>query len=69
MCFETVVSIISLAAAVICYAGYRYCCENVYLRYAKDKKSRPGAGTSKGDKANYCSATIARKRREINDRY
>ena len=51
MDLDTFLAVVSLAGAVICYACYRYCRENVYLRYAKDKKrGRPGAGTSKGGK-------------------
>ena len=51
MSLDTFLAIVCVVGAVISYAGYRYCCENVYLRYAKDKKrGRPGAGTSKGGK-------------------
>ena len=36
---------------------------------ATHMKKLPRSGNSKGSKAKYCMATIAHKRREINDRY
>ena len=61
---ETFLGIVCLIGAIVCRIVFRYCSENVYIRYAGDKKRcRPGAGTSKGGKGNYCSASVAQKRR------
>ena len=37
MNFDTAVNVISLILLVICYVGYKWCCNNVYLKY-KDQK-------------------------------
>jgi len=51
MDLETVLTIVCLVCMVVCRIVIHYYTENVYLRYAGDKKrSRPGAGTSKGGK-------------------
>lgn len=51
MSLDDFIILVCAVAGVICFVGYRLCCEYVYLRYAKDKKrGRPGAGTSKGGK-------------------
>ena len=37
MSIETVLAIVCLVGAVLCYAGYRYFNENVYLTYKEQK--------------------------------
>ena len=37
MSLETFLSIVSFVVLVVCYIGYRYCSENVYLRYKEQK--------------------------------
>lgn len=41
MSFDTFISIVCIVGAVLCYAGYRYFSENVYLSY---KDQRVGGG-------------------------
>ena len=35
MSFDTVIAIVCLVGAVVCYGIYRYCSKNVYLKYQK----------------------------------
>ena len=37
MTLDTFIAIVCLVGAVVCWVGYRHCCENVYLTY-KDQK-------------------------------
>ena len=68
MTLENFLIIADLIFTVTCGIGYRYCCENVYLHYAKDKKrGRPGTGTSESGIGKFCIAILAQKRRKIND--
>ena len=38
MCVETFIGIVCLVGAAVCYAVYRYCSENVYLKYQKTRR-------------------------------
>lgn len=78
MTLEGFLTIASFMFTVICYIGYRYCCENVYLKYKeqkvggrtkrrKRKSCLPGVGARKTARQNYCVCIIAQKRSEIND--
>ena len=33
MAMENVLAIVCFTIGLVCYIGYRYCCENVYLKY------------------------------------
>ena len=38
MDLDTFLAIVCVVGAIICYAGYHYFSENVYIRCGKDKK-------------------------------
>lgn len=37
MSLDDFIILVCAVAGVICFVGYRYCCENVYLKYKEQK--------------------------------